>query len=105
MLQNFQIFFLNVTNIKLRYATSVSVMPLCRNLKDFCISRAVEVRLRSCKARISLQIVLCMCYKSFGKIFLVLLAYYYISTRQFSCVSVAVTPPFGVFCIACVLHF
>ena len=105
MLQNFQIFFLNVTNIKLRYTTSVSVMPLCRNLKVFCIARAVEVRLRSCKARISLQIVLCMCYKSFGKIFLVLLAYYYISTRQFSGVSVAVTPPFGVFCIACVLHF
>ena len=83
MLQNFKNFFFNVTNIKLRYTTSVSVMPLCRNLKVFCISRAVEVRLRSCKARISLQIVLCMCYKSFGKILLVLLAYYYISTRQF----------------------
>ena len=49
----------------------------------FCIARAVEVRLRSCKARISLQMVLCMCYKSFEKTFLVLLAYYYISTRQF----------------------
>ena len=37
VLHNFQIFFLNVTNIKLRYATSVSVMPLCRNLKYFAL--------------------------------------------------------------------